>query len=126
MPAMAPPDRPSSESSSGVAVAEGTVNVMVGRLVGSSTSSHRSSTLLLTQHESVALMPPAAQYVHKPKVLSAKPQFSGSLSMPLIHREGVRASSGKPQVVKSARIRSIRLSPGWGHRFVSAETSASL
>lgn len=76
-------------------------------MIGSSTPTQRVVTLEPTQHESVAFGELAAQKPHKPWRLDEKPQSYGSFSAPVTH-VALRESLGKEQVVKSARIWSIK------------------
>lgn len=67
---------------------------------------------------SVELIPPEAQYEQRPIVLLAKPQLSGSLSIPSI-QVPVSEFAGSAQLVKSALIRDAAPLLGFEHSELS-------
>lgn len=124
MPAMAPPESPlrppAAPEGLGVEDAE---EVPVGRemvevTVGRTTLAHRSSAFELKQHVSVELIPPDAQYEQRPIVLLAKPQLSGSLSIPSMQVPD-SAFAGNAQFVKSALIKAVAPLLGFEHSELS-------
>lgn len=80
-------------------------------VIGSSTPTQRVVTFEPKQHESVAFGELAAQKPHNPWRLDEKPQSFGSFSAPVTHL-ALRESLGKAQVVKSARIWSMKFCLG--------------
>ena len=75
---------------------------------------------------SVELIPPDAQYEHKPIVLLAYPQLLGSFAMPCMQVLLDKALAGRAQLVKSARICVCAPLLGFEQRAPSAATYASL
>lgn len=117
MPAIAPRDKPLRPDPSRAAAAGEPVGELpsveegksggIEDVMGNSTSTQRLVALEPTQHESVAFGELAAQKLHKPCRLVEKPQSLGSFSAPVTHL-ALSESLGKAQVVKSARIWSMK------------------